>query len=59
MIDLSIGDIEKGDNGPGFWKFNCSLLDDETYVYEVKNSFQMWIAEGEKTCRINGRFGTG
>ena len=34
-IDVSIGDIEKGDNGPGFWKFNCSLLDDETYVYEV------------------------
>ena len=47
-IDLSIGDIEKGDNGPGFWKFNFSLLDDENYVDEVKNYFQMWIAEGEK-----------
>ena len=47
-IDLSIGDIEKGDNGPGFWKFNCSLLDDENCVNEVKNNFQMWIAEGEK-----------
>ena len=47
-IDLIIGDIEKGDNGPGLWKFNCSLLDDENYVDEVKNNFQMWIAEGEK-----------
>ena len=47
-IDLSIGDIEKVDNGPGFWKFNCSLLDDENYVDEVKNNFEMWIAEGEK-----------
>ena len=57
-IDLCIGDIKKGDNGPGFWKFNCSLLEDENYVDEVKINFQMWIAEGEK-YRINGRFGTG
>lgn len=45
--ELSIGDIGKGDNGPGFWKFNCSLLDDKNNVDELKNYFQMWIAEGE------------
>ena len=46
--DLSIGDIEKGAKGPGFWKFNCSLLDDENYLQEVKNNFQAWMVEGEK-----------
>ena len=47
-IDLSIGVIEKGAKGPGFWKFNCSLLDDENYLQEVKNNFQAWMVEGEK-----------
>ena len=47
-IDLSIGDVEKGVKGPAFWKFNCSLLDDENYLQEVNNNFEAWMVEGEK-----------
>ena len=30
-IDLVLTDIGKEAKGPGFWKFNCSLLNDDNY----------------------------
>ena len=46
-IDLIISDIEKGAKGPGFWKFNCSLLDDENYINEMKLNVPAWRKEGQ------------
>ena len=32
--------------GPGFWKLNCSLLDDEDYVKDIEERIPVWLAEG-------------
>ena len=32
--------------GPGFWKMNCSLLDDEDYVNDISEKIPIWLAEG-------------
>ena len=44
--------VNKSDDikGPGIWKMNCSLLDDEDYVKRIP----IWLAEGRKdlsNCR--------
>lgn len=40
--------------GPGIWKMNCSLLDDEDYVNGITERLPIWLAEGRKdlsNCR--------
>ncbi|CAH3142036.1 unnamed protein product, partial [Porites lobata] len=40
--------------GPGIWKMNCSLLDDEDYVNGITERIPIWLAEGRKdlsNCR--------
>ena len=32
--------------GPGYWKMNCSLLDDDNYQREVTAKMPVWLAEG-------------
>ena len=34
--------------GPGVWKMNCSLLDDEEYVNVISESIPIWLAQGHK-----------
>ena len=34
--------------GPGVWKMNCSLLDDEEYVNVITESIPIWLAQGHK-----------
>ena len=34
--------------GPGAWKMNCSLLDDEEYVNVITESIPIWLAQGHK-----------
>ena len=34
-IDLVLTDIGKEAKGPGFWKFNCLLLNDDNYISEL------------------------
>ena len=34
--------------GPGHWKMNCSLLDDEDYVRDVTTKIPIWLIEGQK-----------
>jgi len=34
--------------GPGLWKMNCSLLDDEDYVNDITEKITIWSAEGRK-----------
>ena len=36
--------------GPGYWKMNCSLLDDDNYQREVTAKMPVWLAEGR--CRV-------
>ena len=34
--------------GPGVWKMNCSLLDDEEYVNVITESIPIWLAQDHK-----------
>jgi len=34
--------------GPGVWKMNCSLLDDEEYVKDITESIPIWLAQGHE-----------
>ena len=45
-IEFSIS--EKHIKGPGHWKMNCSLLDDEDHVREVTAKIPIWLIGGEQ-----------
>ena len=47
-IFLEFGKLESELQGPGIWKMNCSLLDDEEYVNNVTEMIPIWIADGRK-----------
>ena len=47
-ILLEIGKLENGQNGPGYWKLNCSLLADDAYVNSITELLPLWAAEGRK-----------
>ena len=46
-ISLVLGEIREV-KGPGMWKMNASLLDDEEYLNYLNVNIPQWIAEGEK-----------
>jgi len=47
-IDLVFTNIDTDLKGPGFWKMNCSLLEDQNYLNDLKQKFPEWKAEGER-----------
>ena len=47
-INLVFTDIDTELKGPGFWKMNCSLLEDENYLNDLKQKVPEWKVEGEK-----------
>ena len=47
-ISLEFGELENERKGPGFWKMNVSLLDDEEYINNVTEMIPIWITEGRK-----------
>ena len=36
LLQMKINLLNEQKRGPGFWKFNCSLLKDEVYIKEIK-----------------------
>jgi len=61
ILDVSISDVERG---PGFWKFNVSLLSDRNYTNLIKDTIKEAITDNEGSspnllldtvkCRIRG-----
>ena len=47
-ISLELGKLENELKGPGNWKMNCSLLDDEEYEEDMARMIPLWTAEGQK-----------
>ena len=47
-ISIEFNISEKYVKGPGHWKMNCSLLDDEDYVRDVTTKIPIWLIEGQK-----------
>ena len=48
VIYLEFENIDKNVKGPGFWKLNCSVLNDGDYVAEITKMIPIWTAEGER-----------
>ena len=44
-ITLSIKDISCEKRGPGYWKLNTKLLEDERYTTDIKNNIMKWHSE--------------
>ena len=34
--------------GPGFWKMNCALLEDDDCINDVTSKIPIWLAQGRK-----------
>ena len=47
-IDLRVSDIGNGVKGPGMWKMNVSLLDDENYLKDLEQSLPKWKEDGKE-----------
>ena len=47
-ISLELGKLENELKGPGNWKMNCSLLDDEEYEDDIARLIPLWTAYGQK-----------
>ena len=45
-ISLDFNISQNHIKGPGYWKMNCSLLDDDNYQREVMAKMPVWLAEG-------------
>ena len=52
-ISLELGKLEDELKGPGNWKMNCSILDDEDYEEDITRMIPLWIAEGQKEFTDN------
>ena len=50
-ISIDKGKLENELKGPGHWKMNCSLLEDDAYVNSVTQMLPLWAAEGRKNFR--------
>ena len=47
-ISLELVNDSNDIKGPGLWKMNCSLLDDEDYVNDITEKIPILLAEGRK-----------
>ena len=47
-IHLKFGNVDKEAKGPGFWKMNTSILEDDEYIDDLTKMVPIWIAEGRK-----------
>ena len=52
-ISLELANGSNDSKGPGFWKMNCSLLDDEEYVNNITEKIPIWLAEGRNELLDN------
>ena len=53
-IDLCVSDIRDELKGPGMWKMNVSLLNDENYLKDLEQSLPKWKQEGEELSNKRG-----
>ena len=52
-IELVLKDSHQSVKGPGYWKMNVSLLEDEHYLNELKNYFPEWKTTGPNNLLDN------
>ena len=47
-ISMELVNDSNAIKGPGHWKMNCCILDDEDYVNDITENIPLWLAEGRK-----------
>ena len=47
-IVIEFQDVDERVKGPGFWKLNCTLLNDKQYVNELNCLLPACLQEGKK-----------
>ena len=47
-ISLELVNDSNDIKGPGLWKMNCSLLDDEEYVNDIPEKIPIWLVKGRE-----------
>ena len=52
-IFVEFGTRDNQVKGPGLWKMNCSILDDEDYIKDITLKIPSWIADGERELSDN------
>ena len=52
-ISLELNNNDNQIKGPGIWKMNCALLEDDRYVEDLKSKIPVWLAEGYKDLSDN------
>ena len=55
FVEFGTGDNQM--KGPGLWKINCSILDDEDYIKDITLKIPSWIADGERELSDNRTIG--
>ena len=52
-IFVEFGTTDNQVKGPGLWKMNCSILDDEGYIKDITLKILSWITDGERELSDN------
>lgn len=52
-VIIEFGSRDNQVKGPGLWKMNRSILDDESYINDVSQKIPNRVAEGEKELMDN------
>ena len=52
-IVMEIGSKDNQVKGPGLWKMNCSILEEESYINDITQKIPIWVAEGQKDLADN------
>ena len=52
-IIIEFGSNDNQVKGPGLWKMNCSILEEDSYINEVTRRIPIWVAEGQKELSDN------
>ena len=47
-ICLELAFLDNSPPGPGYWKMNCSMLDDDVYVETISKMIPAWVEEGRR-----------
>ena len=58
-IVIEFQDVDERVKGPGFWKLNCTLLNNKQYVNELNCLLSTWLGKGRKILVIRDLYGIG
>ena len=55
-IPMITYEINKNKRGPGYWKFNCSLLEDKVFVEVLAKVLQIELEQNYTSLKLVGSY---